>query len=62
VKGHIASKGDECVDRREARVGEAETEGNKEKNEDVDFIKELLDLHDKCKNLTDFSFVKMKHR
>jgi hypothetical protein len=32
------------VNRRQARLEGAE----KEKNEDADFIKELLDLHDKC--------------
>ena len=44
VKEHITHMGSECVNRRQARLEGAE----KEKNEDADFIKELLDLHDKC--------------
>eukprot|EP00615_Pteridomonas_danica_P010351 CAMPEP_0114360526 /NCGR_PEP_ID=MMETSP0101-20121206/23934_1 /TAXON_ID=38822 ORGANISM="Pteridomonas danica, Strain PT" /NCGR_SAMPLE_ID=MMETSP0101 /ASSEMBLY_ACC=CAM_ASM_000211 /LENGTH=638 /DNA_ID=CAMNT_0001504815 /DNA_START=386 /DNA_END=2302 /DNA_ORIENTATION=- len=47
VKAHIAHMGHECVNRREAKISEAEAAGNKEKNEDADFVKELLALHDK---------------
>ena len=45
VKEHITHMGGECVNRRQARLMESV---EKEKNEDADFIKELLDLHDKC--------------
>jgi cullin 1 len=47
VKNHIAHMGNECVNRREAKINEAEAANTKEKNEDADFIKELLALHDK---------------
>jgi hypothetical protein len=45
VKEHITHMGGECVNRRQARLVES---AEKEKNEDPDFIKEFLDLYDKC--------------
>jgi cullin 1 len=52
VKQHITQMGNECVNRRESRL-EAET---KEKNEDPDFVKELLALHDKYTALVENQF------
>eukprot|EP00613_Pedinella_sp_CCMP2098_P057863 CAMPEP_0171851480 /NCGR_PEP_ID=MMETSP0992-20121227/21049_1 /TAXON_ID=483369 /ORGANISM="non described non described, Strain CCMP2098" /LENGTH=612 /DNA_ID=CAMNT_0012471393 /DNA_START=116 /DNA_END=1951 /DNA_ORIENTATION=- len=53
VREHITHMGSECVNRRQARVESAE---GKEKNEDAEFIKEVLDLHDKYTSLVEAQF------
>lgn len=62
VKEHIALMGNHCVSRREATLEEgakAAESGGKEKketNDDPDFIKELLALHDKFTALVERQF------
>ena len=66
VKEHITNVGGECVERREARINEgaggaAEERGEakkdtKEKNDDPEFIKELLALHDKYTAMVEHQF------
>lgn len=53
VKQHISAMGNECVNQREERVKAPDT---KEKNEDPEFVKELLNLHDKYTALVEHQF------
>lgn len=52
VREHITGMGNDCINRREARVENAD----KEKNEDPEFVRELLALHDKYTLLVNTEF------
>lgn len=55
VQGHIEKMGNEIINQREARI---EKEGEKDSNQDPNFVRSLLDLHDKFMAVVNAQFEK----
>lgn len=55
VQAHIEHMGGEVINQREARINE---EGEKDSNQDPNFVKALLSLHDKCVGVVNAQFEK----